>query len=235
MKKLLVILLAGVFLCGFAASLADEIYSKPIQFQGVAWGSDYSEVVNAIPDSVRILNPVKLQFFYPVEDMMYKAGGKGNQLKAEIGCYAYAGSGSLKEIKVAGYEVKDLYLYFIYTPDENGKLIRDKEHTALYYAFYRMEPENPDAVYEDLVAQMTALYGDADAEEQDESLMISDKMVLWHGAEGTMISVYRHTAFGGKQEIFVKYGFKGGNDLMNEAYAAFCAENEAAESDADGQ
>ena len=234
MKKVFTMLcvLALLLMC-FGALAADE-HPEPVLFRGVAWGATYSEVAKVLPKGVKMRDLQIREYYYPMADMMYDESGWGNQIKAEIGCYTYATSSSLKGVKVAGYDVADLCLYFIFKPDENGKIIKDEKHTAFYYGYYKLEPKDPDAVYNDLISKLTKLYGDVDDQKSSTSI-ISDNMSLWNGANGTMVSVYKQDYSSGSHYIYIKYGFSGGDDLMQEAYAAVVREeSEAAVSDMDG-
>jgi len=234
MKKAVLFLLASVLLLTSCSAFAGEEYAEPILFRGVEWGVPYSIVQKALPDGIKMYDLKKTEYWYPMTDMMYDGNGWGNQLKGELGCYTYAKSSSVKETKVAGYAIDNLYLYFIYLPDENGKIIRDDNHTAFIYGCYKLEPKDPDAVYDDLVSKLTSIYGDVD-EEKSNSSIIDDKMCLWNGKDGTMVSVFRQDYSSGTHEIYIKYGFMGGDDLMQNAYEALVREEtENAASDIDG-
>ncbi len=233
MKKIVSLIIAVILLLSCSA-LAEEETSKPILFRGVEWGSTNKDVIKVLPAGVKMRDLRTMEYWYPMSDMMYDENGWANQFKAEIGCYCYAQSSSLKGVKVAGYDVEDLYLYYIYTPDKNGKLIKDEAHTAFIYGYYKIEPKDPDAVFDDLANKLSALYGDID-EEQSNSSLIDDKMYLWYGAEGTMVSLFRQDYSSGSHYIYIKYGFSGGDDLMEAAYeAAVREESESAASNFDG-
>ena len=57
-------------------------------------------------------------------------------------------------------------LNFVYTPDETGRLIKDKDHAVLCLAEYEFDfeskKESYDAALEDLTNKLTLLYGDID-------------------------------------------------------------------------
>lgn len=235
MKKVFALLLTLVLLLTSGAAFAGDEYAEPILFRGAAWGSSFQEVVKVLPEGVKMYDPKTSEYWYPMSDMMYDESGWGNQLKGELGCYAYAKSSSLKGVKVAGYEVEDLYLYFIFTPDSNGKLVKDDfSRTAFYYGYYKLEPKDPDAVFDDLVNKLSSIYGDID-EEKSNSSIIDDKMALWNGADGTMVSIFRQDYSSGSHYIYIKYGFTGGDDLMQAAYEAVVREEtESAGSNIDG-
>lgn len=234
MKKVFAFLLTLALLLTSCVAFAGDEYAEPILFRGVEWGSSFEDVVKVLPDGVKMRDPKINEYWYPMSDMMYDESGWGNQLKGELGCYAYARSSSLKGVKVAGYEIDELYLYFIFKQDSSGKLVKDAAHTAFYYGYYKLEPKDPDAVYDDLVNKLSSLYGDVD-EEKSSSSIIDDKMALWNGADGTMVSIFRQDYSSGSHYIYIKYGFAGGDDLMQEAYEAVVREEtEGAASNTDG-
>ena len=122
MKRLCTLLLSLLMVVSFCCALADDVYSEPILFRGASWGTTCREVLKKLPEGVKMRDLKTMEYWYPMSDMMYDESGWGNQLKAEIGCYCYATSSSLKGVKVAGYDVESIYLYFIFTQDKNGKL-----------------------------------------------------------------------------------------------------------------
>ena len=234
-RKLLTLVLSLLLILGaFSYAMADEEHSEPILFRGASWGSNYSDVQIVLPDGVKMRDLDIREYWYPMMDMMYDGSGYGNQVKAEIGCYAYARTSSLKGIKVAGYEIEQIYLYFVFVPDETGKLVKDPAHTAFISGQYKIEPKDPDAVFDDLVTKLSSLYGDVDVEESSEGI-IDRKMALWKGADGTMVSIFKQDYSSGTHEIYIKYGTLDGDRLIDEAYAAAVKEeNEGAASNTDG-
>ena len=235
MKKVISILLILVLLMVSCSAFAGDEHSEPILFRGAQWGSSLDEVKKFIPDGVKMRDLKITEYWYPMDSLMNDGNDWGSQYKAEMGGYSYAQSSSLKDVKVAGYDIEDLYLYFMYVPGEDGLLVKDDAHTALIYAYYKLEPKNPDAVYDDLISKLTSLYGDVDREESSTGL-IDRKMSQWNGADGTMVSVFREDySTTGSHYIYIKYGFKGGDDLMKAAYdATVLEESKGAASNVDG-
>ena len=234
MKRFSSVILVLMILFTFGSASAGESYSDPILFRGAEWGSTYADVQIVLPDGVSMRDLKTTEYWFPISEFMYDESGWGSQVKAEIGCYTYANSSSLKNVKVAGYDVEGLYLYFYYTPDESGNLVKDAKHTAFMYGYYKLEPKAPDAVYEDLVRKLSSLYGDVD-EEISENFIIDKKMSLWNGADGTMVSIYKEDYSSGSHYIYIKYGFQGADNLRDAAYAAEVkAENESAASNTEG-
>lgn len=231
MKRIISLLLfVLIVVCNVA--LADDVYEKPILFRGIEWASSYTDALKGLPEGIRMYDLDEDEYWYPVIEYMFDPFN--TLYRAEIGASTYAMSSSLSNVKVAGYPVEGLKLYFTFLPGDDGLLIKDADHTALFYAYYRLEPKDPDAVYDDLVTKLTSIYGDVDATEK-KSPYISYEMALWNGADGTMVSVMREDYPSGTHNIYIKYGFSGGNDLMEAAYNAIVLEEtQSAASNIDG-
>ena len=213
-----------------------EEYGQPILFRGLAWGCGYDEAVKAMPAGVKFFDLQEEEYWSPMYDMMYEGFNWEQQIRGTIGGQCYAKWSSLDGVKVAGYQLADLDLYFVYVPDNNGKLVRDNGHLALIQGVYKFEPKDLDAAWEDLLAKLTRLYGDVDrSESSDGSGFIDTKMCQWNGADGTMVSLMAQDYTSSSKYIYIKYGFSGGDQLMKNAYDALVrAETEDAAGDVDG-
>lgn len=222
MKKLMSIFATLVMLLACFSAYADE-YEKAILFRGIQWGATVSEVSAGLPEGVEMYGTKNSEYWYSMDNRMYDESMNGDSLKAEIGCYDFVRSRSLENVRVAGYQVSDLYLYYIYTPGENGLLVKDDEHTALIYAYYKLEPKDPESVFADLTKKLTGLYGDVDLH-QKRTPYIAYEQNLWYGADGTMVSILKEDYPSGSHYIYIKYGFAGGDDLMAKAYDAVILE-----------
>ncbi len=233
MKKIAYLLFVVVMLlhCGFA--FAEDIYENEICFRGVAWGASYDETLKAMPDEIKFYGLQDREYWYTNEVNMFDEG-INDYYKGHLGCYTYTMTSSLKDLKVAGYEIENLSLYFCYLTGEDGLLIKDEEHTALVFAYYKLEPKDHEAVYEDLITKLTSLYGDVDVTRHDSSY-ISHTQNMWYGADETMVSVVKEDYPTGSHYIYIKYGFSGADDLIKAAYeAAVLEETRNAASNTDG-
>ena len=155
MKKIpFAVLFILVCLCGFVT--AEAVYEKPILFREIEWGTSYNEVVETYPNkNQNEWEPGGIDaIFYGGEAAHY--GKVGFRIR----------SGLPQGVTVAGYDVRDIYLNFVYTPDETGRLIQDKDHAVLCLAEYEFDfeskKESYDAALEDLTNKLTLLYGDID-------------------------------------------------------------------------
>lgn len=231
MKKTIIMIIVAILLINCGEAFADE-YEKPILFRDAEWGISYPEVQAYLPDGVRISSTRTSEYWHPMKDVMYNENG--DYYKAELGCYSYVQSSSKTDLKVAGYDVENIYLYFLYDIGQNGMLIKDDDHTSLIYAYYKLEPKDPEAVYSDLVTKLTSLYGDVDLHQKD-SPYISYEQNLWYGANGTMVSVVKESYPSGSDYIYIKYGISSADEQIAAAYnAVVLEETQNAASSTDG-
>lgn len=221
MKKLFSVFVVITMLFTCYSACADT-YESPILFRGIQWGSTVSEASSGLPEGVRMYATRINEYWYPMASTMFDES-VNEYFKAELGCYEYARSTTLENVKVAGYNIAGLYLYYVYVPGENGLLIKDNANTALAYAYYKLEPKDPEAVYADLVKKLTSLYGDVD-EHQKKSPYIVYEQNLWHGADGTMVSLVKEDYPSGSHYIYIKYGYSGADELIAKAYDAIVLE-----------
>ncbi|MBP3649603.1 MAG: hypothetical protein J6K73_07465 [Clostridia bacterium] len=221
MKKLISMLAVLTMLLTCYSAHADT-YESPILFRGIQWGATVSDASKGLPEGVKMYATRVKEYWYPMASTMFDEN-MNDYYKAELGCYEYAQSSTLENVKVAGYNISDLNLYYVYTLGENGLLIKDDAHTALVYAYYKLEPKDPEAVYADLVKKLTSLYGDVD-EHQKKSPYIVYEQNLWYGADGTMVSLVKEDYPSGSHYIYIKYGYSGADDLVAKAYDAVVLE-----------
>ncbi|MBR6187052.1 MAG: hypothetical protein IKQ41_12440 [Clostridia bacterium] len=208
MKKIACLLLTLILLVSCCAAFAEETasgaYEKPILFRGIPWGSTWEEAQKYLPEGIEyslsaICRMSRVDSYMQFNDKLYN--------DEQLGRYYYASdSKKLNGMKVAGYALSGLYLYFAGTSDDSGYLAMDETHGALLYAEYRINAHNYDAVFKDLLDKLTSLYGDAD--------VTNDKgtQYLWYGADGTMASLAL------RGDILIRYGFSGADALIEQAH-----------------
>ena len=232
MKKILAFMLTIMLVASFGVCLADT-HDSAILFRNANWGAAYSEVLEKLPEGVKMYAPKVSEYWRLTADRMFD-DSSWDYYKAELGCYSYSKSSSMKNVKVAGYDVDTIYLYFLYTIDSNGLLVKDDDHTSLIYAYYKLEPKDPDAVYTDLVSKLTSLYGDVDLH-QKKSPYTTYEQNLWYGADGTQVSLVKEDYPSGSHYIYIKYGFSGADEQIAAAYnAVVLEETQNAASNTDG-
>ena len=224
MKRIASVLLILVLLIPCVAFAAVPLlgmpHEEPILFRGIKWGATREEAAKALPAGLVMTETKTSEYWYSTSNMMFDESFN-DYYKGELGCYEYTRSSNA--VQVAGYEVKDIYLYYAYHTGEDGLLIKDDEHTSLLYAYYKIEPKDPAAAYNDLIGKLTSLYGDVDFRQRSDSV-ITYTQNLWYGADGTMVSLVKADYSTGSHYIYIKYGFSGADDLLNAAYDAVVLE-----------
>ena len=220
MKKL-ALLLALVLALSCAAALAEtaETTDQPILFRGIPWGISYEELngqmtlpelaaTSATRTIGNLLDGVEDEAFAGRICSMYCQFNDTDGLDALFG-------------DVGGYRLKFVTFYFALIPEEDGSIVQDGTHTALYAARYGLtDPVDPnvqktvDEGLEDLTAKLSSVYGEPDA---------TGAYPRWRGAEGTM-------AFLGKSGStdckYITYASETGDALLQ---ACLIAETTAAE------
>ena len=153
MKKISFAVLLFGFVCLCGVVTAEAVYEKPILFRGIEWGTSYNELVETYPNkNENEWEPGGIDaIFYGGEAAHY--GKVGFRIR----------SGLPQGVTVAGYDVNDIYLNFVYTPDETGRLAKDKDHAVLCLAEYEFDfgskKESYDAALEDLTNNLLFYMG----------------------------------------------------------------------------
>lgn len=233
MKRITICLLALLMLFASCCAIAED-GEAPILFRGAEWGGTYADTIKALPKETKIRDLSTSEYWYDVDNWLYNENAWGDTLKGELGGYTYVKSSSLKGMQVAGYDIDALYLYFAFVPGKDGLLVKDEKNTAFIFAYYKLEPKDPDAAYDDLLSKLTNLYGEVDLHQSD-APYISYEQNLWRGGNGTMVSLLREDYPSGSHYIYIKYSFAGANELMKKAYDALVLEEtKNANSNTDG-
>ena len=180
-----------------------------ILFREIPWGSTYNEVISRLPNGIEMKSPVGVYHWYPLHEVMSFDTGIGKTAWTDLGFLSQTEENATAGMKVAGYDVSQIHLYFAYLPDASGKLPRDDAHTAFFCGYYTIHPIDVDVVYEDLKSKLTSLYG---ACTEDNS-----NLCFWYGANDTMLSLARFRSNFGSNTIYIVYGYAG-NDWILDAY-----------------
>lgn len=224
MKRSVSILLVLLLVCCCLSCLAETEYESPILFRNIPWGTDYDTIVaDYLKDEVKLSNPDGREYWYKFDDVLFDESNWDDYYNAPLGVTTYARTSSLQDLKVAGYDVYSLYLKFVSLPGDDGLLVNDNQHTALYYAYYQIAPKDGDAAYADLLNKLTSIYGDVDLNRVDDSFAVYTQNV-WYGADGTAVSLVRETFPSSSDYIYIKYSYRGGDELLKKAYAAVVLE-----------
>ena len=114
----------------------------------------------------------------------------------------------------------------MFLPLKDGTLSDQKSDTALFFAEYLITFDDryntrykASDAFEDLTQKLISLYGEEyETRENIDSYRL--KHHLWHGGNGTMVSI---TLMKGKgyDYINIGYGIEEGDELMRQAYDAY--------------
>ena len=211
---LLAILMVFVVVPVFAETSTDP--EPTILFRNNEWGSSLPEVLASFPDNVRFYN-LDADSAYQVEKTIIDEGRQ--YYNGHVCGYTYARSSSLTDMKVAGYDVSGITLRFAWVPGDDGLIVEDQDHTALYYAKYEITPKDPEAVLADLTTKLSSLYGEPDATKTSGSV-IKETYTIWYGGEGSIVALVGRNYSSGSYEIEIRYATTQGNEMLQTAYDA---------------
>ncbi len=190
----------------------------PIYFRDIEWGLPYDDVVGQIPADRWFLfdsdyaSPVRDDLIDPYRNITYTDYVRG---------YTY----SKTDISVAGYPVDLIRIWFAYTPDDDGFLQQDKEHTAFYEAEYVLKARDMSRVYEDLTKKLTSLYGTPDEQGTIQHFTYaSDTYTVWNGSNDAMVVLKTDN---NSSKIRITYGWLKGNDFLDATYEALVNEEKS--------
>lgn len=143
------------------------------------------------------------------------------------------------EQEVAGYTTSGIQLYFAYLPIGDYLTYEEKD-TALYGAQYQFEPTNSEEMYADLTEKLESLYGSPDKVTEDTDLWDNKyTYTYWYGANDTEIVLRRLDSTNDttglyKDEIYLTYAWRNGDELLQNASDAVKQEKADAERDVQG-
>lgn len=220
MKKILCALLFIAVILFADAAISESEKNPEILFRNNKWGASFSEVKRSYPDNLHLLSPIDDKAY----EIEYRIFGDENAKRYDnyVGCneiLSFTLRG--KDFTVAGYPVAETCVYFAYVPGENGIINHDDPETALYYAYYSIEPLDMSVVYNDLKDKLSSLYGNpVDGKMSDIGGKYETRYISWFGANDTVLSL----VWNGNKYIVIKYGWLGGNQLLKNAYDALVLE-----------
>lgn len=215
MKKMLIVFTVIVLtFCMFASVMADESETA-ILFRDNEWGASISEVEASFPDGILWHRPEDDSSYSVIDHM---TGTHKKYYDGHVCCYVTPLKASLASLNVAGYNVSRVCMRFAYVPDENGSIVRDDGHTALYYAEYKLECLDGNSALSDLKSKLNDLYGDVSVASYPPG-SYTETYYTWYGHDGTMVSLYFDISYN-KPKIEIRYGFMGGDDLLSAAQKA---------------
>lgn len=224
MKKFVVaILIVSLVLLNLVPALGE--YDKPILFRNVPWGATYNEVIQTFPDSLTMEQLEPKNWFSSLDEVMYCGSSEIIPDSSPVVYYAepkrYGFLGKslepLRDVKVAGYELENLELYFTLIP-QNGEIVRAKPYTSLIYAVYHIKTNYDEAksAFNDITNKLASLYGSYEQNTIEYISFWDSKAAhyfqnVWRGKDGTILSLVSQNHEG---HIYIRYSFEGANDLV---------------------
>lgn len=226
MKRFLSFLL--LFVCMFFSSSFAEEEKAEILFRDNPWCSSFDMVKKSFPSKVSWLSLYDKKA-YQVESRLFRSED-AKQYDAYVACTVSPASYKLEAIgfTVAGYPVSDVDLLFAYVPGDNGLIDHKNPATALYFAEYTFHPKDMRIVFDDLKNKLSALYGEfveiysVNAGVENELTYLS-----WFGSNDAAVTL---VYYGKQKEIYIRYGYLKGNELLDKAYDALLLEEKMTDS-----
>lgn len=218
MKKFLTVFATCLLiLASVCVASAEESATKPILFRGIEWGSSYTEVLAQFPAEIRFFNTSYDGTSYNVRYKMLDESR--HYYDGNVSRKASAYSSSLENLNVAGYELSDLDLCFAWIPGDDGLIVEDDDHTALFFAEYEISPKDLDAAYSDLTAKLSSLYGEP-VSTKTSGFTIKETYTVWYGGNNTMLVLLKEEYSSGSKYIKIRYGTTDGDTWLQTAYDA---------------
>lgn len=206
MKKVLCLILLVTLMLG---SVAFAEIEEEIKFRGVDWGLPASDVLQALESSGLKWKSGSVATGRKIED---QASGSWSGYYGHDCLYYIDTSYSSPSIKVAGYDISDVTLYFACT-EKDGKITHEPADTAFYMAKYQLKPKDLQAVYDDFVTKLTAVYGEPD-QKHTKTGVITYQFTYWYGKNNTAVIL---TSDDNWDTIDINYVWYEGEELMKKA------------------
>ncbi|MBQ9265161.1 MAG: hypothetical protein IJ189_13265 [Clostridia bacterium] len=160
---------------------------EEILFRGIPWLSSLTEVQASFGEEVPIDAVDEMQ-------MLFYSKINGDFSNASDGFAPYPSGWvafaplSWYDVKVAGLEVKDMYIYCCYGI-EDDHLLKDADSSQFYLASYSFGTNNKAEAYLELISKLSSLYGEGNEQTDDQSYLpgetFMDHSVKWEGDNHT--------------------------------------------------
>lgn len=190
MKKFLAVLLLIMVAFTSVQAFADEIL-----FRNLPWDCSPADVKESFGKYLYFRDPMCAplwsQWAHPgLSSADYSDTHAGFRLET-----GYPASG----ITVAGYEIDEARIFFVYGITEDGQLDRSPDAGRLCGAYYSFRFEDVETAYEDLKAKLTNLYGEPEKE--------NDTSIIWYGDNNTAVRmVWSNDKTNDYNYVDIKYG-----------------------------
>lgn len=222
MKMKVSLIMVFILICALSFSIAEsnEQDNTQILFRGFDWYATKSEIeqklfsegatsagLSSTPNTIYHMSDSESWSF--TTDRIENGGYRG----------WYSG------ISVAGYEVNDTYICYIY-PITNGKIMKDDEQAQMYmgwYTFAKRDYVDHQSIYDDLSAKLSSLYGNGSISNTQYSTS-----TIWTDDVGNSIRLWINDD---KDEVALGYMSADANKRLDAMTVALENEAAAAESE----
>lgn len=214
MKRIILVILTVVLILNVATTFADtEKYEGSILFRGIPWGMSFTDAQQLFAkDGIQISS-----FMGSTYGSIRKIIEQDVLGYTDYNTYGVSWAYP-KELMVAGFDVKQVDVYFAYRPDEN-KLVDPKNYDNLAFmlANYKFEPTDLQAATADMKAKLEKLYGDVDLTSSD-SFLITRHYNYWLASDNSFVCLEdeEYTTTGTKA-MYVWYGTLDADEWMKES------------------
>lgn len=208
--SVLVVILIGVL--ALSAASADEIL-----FRSIPWFQDYETVMAAFSDSGITWYSPSTKMGQTVSDEIEQHSSNSDM---NYPCICTVKSKSTGGLKVAGYDINYVELFFVYTPNSEGKIDHKIENTSFYLARYSIIPKDYEAAMTDLKSKLTNLYGTVKSRDNSDECASGNagSYLQWDGDNSTRVVIIREdNPFLSDYEFYIFYANDGGTSLIKNA------------------
>lgn len=178
--KVVVTLLAVLV---FSSSVA---FADDITFRSVPWKSDYDSTLAALSDTGISWKKPEKKLGVLIADEVLTSLDDASMNYPDI-CYVDSRSVNLK---VAGYDIDEVALYFAYTPDANNEITHNTDNTSFYMAMYKISTDETSypGVIRDLKKKLSDIYGTPkEVDMSDDCNSTTKDYYQWKGSNGTFV------------------------------------------------
>lgn len=193
-------------------------------FRNIPWGSSYAEINKTLGLKKHTWASLDDNAQLSVLDKALNLSD-GDSYKDEVGKYYW--NVNPDSITVAGHKLSSIWLYCAYTVDEHNKVLKDDEHTKLYYAYYSFEIRDLEKDYADLKEKLIGLYGNPLQSDYINSRYYDNCFCdIWFGKNSTIMCLNKCFTVLGDPRLILSYGTLDGNDWLLDVYKSIISEEE---------
>ena len=209
-KSCLSALLALVLVIYLSSSaLADEI-----RFLEIPWLSDYETVMETAEKLGVVWEAPKSRNGKLIMDHIERTSSN-RDMNYQCVCSVSTNNGG--SLKVAGYGLSGIVLYFAFVPGQDGTIDHSLENTSFYMACYDLKVNDYKPMVKDLMSKLSVLYGKPKViETKDGCDSEADDIYKWSGENDTFVYLAGESD-ALTPSIRIYYGTSEGDTLIKNA------------------